>query len=205
MPAAKIGAVVFDIGGVLLDWNPRHLYRQLIADPAELEHFLTQVCSPSWHLRHDLGTDTEASCLELAAEHPQYADLIMAWSRRSEEMLAGPLEETVEVLADLRQAGVPCYALSNMEPDKFALRRARYGFFDLFNGCVISGVEGVAKPDKEIFQILLARYRLRPGEVVFIDDQARNIAAAAELGLAVIQFTTAAQLRRELGELRPAR
>jgi 2-haloacid dehalogenase len=201
MPDSKITAVVFDIGGVLLDWNPRHLYRELISDPAELEFFLTAICSPDWHLAHDLGVATDASCRELARLHPEYGELIMAWSLRSEEMIAGVFDDTIEVLRDLRSAGVRCYALSNMEPEMFARRRARFSFFDLFDGWVISGIEGVVKPEQKIFEILLTRYQLRPAETVFIDDQPRNVAAAAELGVAAILFTTAAQLRQELAEL----
>jgi 2-haloacid dehalogenase len=198
MTGPAVTTAVFDIGGVLLDWNPRHLYRKLIADPADMAEFLTQVCSPRWHLAHDLGADTEASCRELAASHPGQADLIMAWSRRSEEMVTGQIDEGVEVLADVKAAGLPCLALSNMEPDKFLLRRDRYAFFGLLDGCVISGIEGVAKPDREIFEILLNRYDLDPLATVFIDDTAANVAAARALGIHAIEYSTAGQLRRDL-------
>src|SRR5215475_13473120 len=114
MTGLGVTTVVFDIGSVLLDWDPRHLYRKLIADPAELADFLRNVCSPQWHLAHDLGADTEQSCRELAARHPNQAELIMAWSERSEEMIAGQLDEAVAVLADVRSAGLQCFALSNM-------------------------------------------------------------------------------------------
>src|SRR5579863_1582004 len=201
MATGQIEAVVFDIGGVLLDWNPRYLYRQLIGDPDQLDDFLARICSRQWHLAHDLGADTEQSCRELAAQYPEHAELIMAWSDRSEEMIGGVLTPTVEVLAELRSAGVRCFLLSNMEPDKFVLRRARYDFFDLAEGCVISGLEGVAKPDQKIFEILLSRYGLTPAGTVFIDDLPANVAAAAELGVVAIQFTTAAQLRSDLRDL----
>ncbi len=196
-----VGAVVFDIGGVLLDWDPRHLYRRLIADPAEMAEFLGQVCTPRWHRAHDLGADTELSCRELAARFPDRADLIMAWAHRSEEMVAGQLDPAVEVLAEVKAAGVPCLALSNMEPDKFLLRRARFPFFGLLDGWVISGIEGVAKPDRAIFEILLARYDLEPAATVFVDDMAANVAAARELGIRAIEYSTAGRLRRELRAL----
>ena len=189
MPHPDIKAVVFDIGGVLLDWDPRHLYRKLIADPAELADFLDRVCTPRWHLAHDLGAHTEQSCRDLATAHPELADLIMAWSRRSEEMIAGPIDAGVAVLRDVRAAGLCCLALSNMEADKFALRKARFPFFAQFDGCVISGAEGVAKPDRKIFEILLARYDLEPAAAVFVDDTAANVAAAQELGVAAIRYT----------------
>jgi 2-haloacid dehalogenase len=201
MADVDIAAVVFDIGGVLLDWNPRHLYRKLIADPADLEEFLGQVCTARWHRAHDLGADTEQSCRDLAVRHPAYADLIMAWASRAEEMIAGQLDDVIDVLAEVKASGLACYALSNMEPDRFALRRSRYPFFGLFDGCVISGVEGVAKPDRAIFEILLARYHLDPQATVFVDDQVRNVAAAREVGIGAVEFSSAGQLRKDLRNL----
>jgi 2-haloacid dehalogenase len=201
MTDAAVQTVVFDIGGVLLDWDPRHLYRRLISDPAEMAEFLGQICTPQWHLAHDLGADTEQSCLELAAAHPDRSELIMAWSHRSEEMVAGQLDQAVSVLAEVKAAGLRCLALSNMESDKFRLRRSRYPFFGLFDGCVISGMEGVVKPDRGIFEILLARYALRPEATVFVDDMAANVAAAREFGITAIEYSTAAQLRCELRDL----
>jgi 2-haloacid dehalogenase len=198
MANPDIKAVVFDLGGVLLDWDPRHLYKKLIADPAEMADFLGQICTPRWHLAHDLGADTEQSCRELAATRPDRADLIMAWSKRSEEMIAGQLDEAIAVLADVKAAGLQCLALSNMESDKFLLRRARFPFFGHLDGCVISGNEGVAKPDRKIFEILLARYDLEPAATVFVDDLAANVAVARELGIVAVQYFTADRLRREL-------
>lgn len=198
MADVDIAAVVFDIGGVLLDWDPRHLYRQLIAEPAELEEFLGQVCTPQWHLSHDLGADTEQSCRDLAVRHPAYADLIMAWASRAEDMIAGQLDDVIDVLAEVKASGLACYALSNMEPDRFAVRQSRYPFFGLFDGCVISGIEGVAKPDRAIFEILLSRYDLDPQATVFVDDMARNVAVAREAGIVAVQFSSAEQLRKDL-------
>jgi 2-haloacid dehalogenase len=201
MADLDIAAVVFDIGGVLLDWDPRHLYRKLIDDPADLAEFLGQICTPQWHLAHDLGEDTEQSCRELAVRHPAYADLIMAWAGRGEEMIAGQLDATVDVLAEVRALGVRCFALSNMEADKYALRRSRYPFFGLLDGCVISGVEHVAKPDQAIFEILLSRYELEPQATVFVDDMPRNVAVAREIGMVGLQFSTADRLREDLRDL----
>jgi 2-haloacid dehalogenase len=198
MTTPDIKTVVFDLGGVLLDWDPRHLYGKLIADPAAMTAFLGEICTPSWHLAHDLGADTEQSCRELAAAHPDQAELIMAWSERSEEMIAGQLDEAVALLADVRSAGLQCFALSNMEPDKFLLRQARFQFFGYFDGCVISGNEGVAKPDPKIFEVLLARYDLEPAATVFIDDREANAAVARELGIVAIHYQTADTLRGEL-------
>jgi 2-haloacid dehalogenase len=199
MPGAGITAVVFDLGGVLIDWNPRHLYRRLFADPAEMADFLGRICTDDWHRQHDLGADVGESCERLASRYPGYRNLIMAWAERGEEMVAGPLDQTVDVLAELKAAGVPCYALSNMEPGAFTLRYARFPFMEWFDGHVISGIEGVAKPDRRIFEILLERYGLEPATTVFIDDSQRNVEAARALGFQVVRYTSAQQLRHELG------
>lgn len=198
MTDPDIKAVVFDLGGVLLDWDPRYLYGKLIPDPAELADFLGRICTPRWHLDHDLGGDTEVSCLDLAVEHPDLADLIMAWSRRSEEMIAGQFDDAVAVLEEVKAAGFTCLALSNMEADKFLLRKARFGFLDLFDGLVISGNEGVAKPDPAIFEILLSRYDLKPAATVLIDDVPANLATARQMGIVTVPYTTAGRLRRDL-------
>lgn len=196
-----IKACVFDIGGVLLDWDPRHLYRKVIADPDQMATFLGGICTPCWHLAHDLGADTELSCRELASAHPSFAEEIMAWSRRSEEMIAGQIDEAVDVLAELSASGLRCVALSNMEADKFVLRQSRYPFFRHFDGCVISGIEGVAKPDRRIFEMLLSRYDLEPAATVFIDDTSANVAVARDLGLVAIHYSAAGQLRGDLSRL----
>ena len=198
MPDQEISAVVFDLGGVLIDWDPRYLYRQLFADPGEMEDFLARICSPDWHRAHDLGQDITASCRRLALLHPGYRDMIMAWAERGEEMIAGQLDETVEVLRELTTAGTRCYALSNMEPDAFAVRLTRFGFMNWFDGHVISGLEGVAKPDRRIFEILLCRHGLRPQSTMFIDDQAPNVEVARELGIDAVRFTSAQRLRQDL-------
>jgi 2-haloacid dehalogenase len=193
-----VDAVVFDLGGVLIDWDPRYLYRQLFADPAEMESFLGRICTSDWHHAHDLGDDVTESCRSLAALHPGQAEMIMAWAERGEEMVAGQFDAAVAVLSELRAEGVRCYALSNMEPDLFAIRRARFAFMDWFDGHVISGVEGVAKPDLRIFEILLKRHGLEPRATVFFDDMPANVEAARELGILAVLYTSAGQLRRDL-------
>ena len=197
----EIEAVVFDLGGVLIDWDPRYVYRQLFADPADMEEFLGSVCTTDWHRAHDLGADITRSCEELAAAHPEHRDMIMVWAERGEEMVAGQFDDTVELLSELKASGMPCYTLSNMEPEAFEVRRGRFGFMRWFDAHVISGLEGVSKPDPRIFEILLRRHGLRPQATVFIDDQARNVDAAREVGLIALHFSTAAQLRRDLHTL----
>jgi 2-haloacid dehalogenase len=186
---------------VLIDWDPRHVYRQLFTDPAEMEDFLARICTQDWHLAHDLGEDITESCRRLARRYPGYRDMIMVWAERGEEMAAGQFDEAVGVLREVRAAGLRCLALSNMEPSAFATRRTRFAFMDLFDGFVISGIEGVAKPDQRIFQILLHRYRLEPGATVFIDDSPANVEAARGLGLTAVHYTSAGQLRSQLRSL----
>ena len=163
-----------------------------------MEAFLGGICTPDWHRGHDLGADVTQSCRRLAARHPGYEDMIMAWAERSEEMIAGQLDETVEVLAELTAAGTRCVALSNMEAQTFPLRLARYPFMKMFEGHVISGIERVAKPDRRVFEILLRRYGLRPGATFFVDDAGANVQAARELGIVAEPFTSAARLRQDL-------
>jgi 2-haloacid dehalogenase len=196
-----ISAVVFDLGGVLIDWDPRHLYRQLFSDPDEMEDFLARVCTLDWHRAHDLGADIAASCEQLAARHPAHRDMIMTWAQRGEEMAAGQFDQVVRVLAEVKAAGIPCYALSNMEPEAFLIRLGRFSFMSWFDGYVISGQEGVAKPDPRIFRILLERYCLDPEETVFTDDSSLNIEAALALRINAVQYTGAQQLRHDFRAL----
>lgn len=203
MLSGRIDSVVFDLGGVLIDWNPRHVYRRLFADDDEMEHFLASVCTDAWHRQHDLGADIRESCQRLADVHPGYRDMIMAWADHGEEMAAGQFDETVDLLRDLKAAGLRCYALSNMEPDAFAIRYERFSFMKLFDGCVISGIEGVAKPDRRIFEILLERFALDPATTVFVDDSSQNVDAARRLGINALRYTSAARLRHEMRTLLP--
>jgi 2-haloacid dehalogenase len=193
-----IEAVVFDVGGVLLDWNPRHLYRKLFADESEMEMFLTEICSPAWHAPHDRGVSTAASCEELASRYPEYSELIWAWSRRSEEMIGGVDTGTVEVLRAVKETGLPCYALTNMEAETYPLRLRRFPFLRWFDGTVVSGQEGVAKPDPAIFTRLLDRFGLMAKTTLMIDDTQENLYAASKLGMQTIQFRSSRELRTQL-------
>jgi 2-haloacid dehalogenase len=195
---AQIEAVVFDIGGVLLDWNPRHLHRKLFRQPEAMERFLDEICTLEWHDAHDRGVPVERSCAELAGRHPEYRELIWAGARRSEEMIAGPLRESVAVLRALRERAVPCYALTNMEAETYPLRRTRFDFLSWFDGTVVSAYEGMAKPDLEIFRRLLDRFGLTAETTVMIDDSDRNVDAASRVGMQTIRFTSGAELRVRL-------
>ena len=198
---ASVEAVVFDIGGVLVDWDPRHLYRTMFDDPEEMERFLAEVCSPEWHAPHDRGVSTAESCADLARRLPEHADRIWAWSSRSEEMVAGEIPGTASIVEELVEAGRRCYALTNMEAETYPRRRERFAFFDLFEGVVVSGLEEVSKPELEIFRRLLERYALDARTTLFVDDNAANVEAAASLGMQTVRFESADLLRARLEEL----
>jgi 2-haloacid dehalogenase len=190
--------VVFDVGGVLLDWNPRHLYRKLFADEAEMEWFLAEVCSPAWHAPHDRGVSTAASCAELVCSYPQFSELIWAWWTRSEEMIGGIDAGSVEILRAVKGTGVPCYALTNMEAETYPRRLERFPFLGWFDGTVVSGWEGVAKPDPAVFTLMLDRFGLKASTTLMIDDTNENLEAAHKLGIQTVLFRSSCQLRAEL-------
>jgi 2-haloacid dehalogenase len=197
-----VDAVVFDLGGVLIDWNPRHLYRQLFRDrPEDMEWFLANVCTSAWNERQDAGRSWEEAIAEASASHPDHAPLIRAYRERWEEMLGGPITETVRILAELRDAGMKLYALTNWSQDTFPYALERYPFLQWFRDIVVSGRERVIKPDPEIFQLLLARSGTEPAHTVFIDDSIKNVEAARRLGLQAIHFRGAPQLRADLASL----
>lgn len=201
-PSPRRRVVVFDLGGVLIDWNPRNLYRKLFAgDDAAMEWFLANVCTTGWNERQDAGRTFADAVAELLPRHADKAELIEAFGRRFDEMIAGTIDGTVDVLADLRRAGVPRYALTNWSAETFPPQRDRFAFLSWFDGIVVSGEEGVIKPDPRIFRILLDRYRIAAEEAVFIDDNPANAAAAAALGIHGIHFRSPEQLRRELAAL----
>ena len=189
---------MFDLGGVLLDWNPRHLYRKMFDDEAEMDRFLSEVCTMEWHHAHDLGVPPEQTIPPLVKAHPEYAEMIRAWPQRSEEMLKGPIDASVEILRELKAAGVPLYALTNMETWTYPGRRERYPFLGWFDGTVVSGFEGVAKPDPRVFELLLDRFGLSPHTTLFIDDSPKNVAAARAVGMQAIEFESPRQLRQSL-------
>jgi 2-haloacid dehalogenase len=193
-----VEAVVFDVGGVLLDWDPRHLYRKLFADEGEMELFLAEICSPAWHAPHDRGVSTAGSCAELASKYPQFSEMIWAWSKRSEEMVGGLHAGSVEVLRAVKDTGLPCYALTNMEAETYPLRLERFPFLGWFDGTVVSGREGVAKPDPVIFMRLLARFGLTRETTLMIDDTEEDLDTASRLGIQTALFRSSRQLRAEL-------
>jgi 2-haloacid dehalogenase len=194
-------AVVFDIGGVLLDWDPRYLYRSLFEDEPAMERFLAEVCTPDWNTALDAGRPFAEAVAELSGKFPGQRELIVAYDTRWVEMVRGAIGGTVEVLHELRAAGVPLYALSNWSAEKFRLMRDRHEFLAWFDGLVISGEVRVVKPDPRIFEHLLSTFGLEPGRTVFIDDNAANIDAAEAMGFRTVRFSSPDQLRASLRAL----
>jgi len=194
-------AVIFDLGGVLVDWDPRYLYRQLFDDPDEMESFLAEVTTAEWNAHQDAGRPWAEAVALLVAEHPERRELIEAFHRRWPEMLAGEIPGTVSVLADLRAAGVRLIALSNWSAETFPFARERFEFLAWFEEVVISGDVGVNKPDRRIFDHLAEQFGIEPAAAVFIDDSSANVDAARALGFRAIRFTDATALRRELTRL----
>lgn len=185
-----VRAVVFDIGGVLLDWDPRLVYRDLLPGPGDLDRFLTEICTPAWNATLDAGRPFDEACAELAGRHSDYAELIHAW-KRQDEMIAGEIAGTAELVARLHDTGTPLYMLTNMPADVFAARRARYPVLQRFDGAVVSGEEGVLKPSPEIFAILRRRFHLDPAATLFVDDMAVNVAGARAAGFMAHRFVDA--------------
>lgn len=195
-PAARAG--LFDLGGVLLDWDPRHLYRRIFADEQAMERFLATICTQDWNEEQDRGRSFAEGVRLLVARYPHFAGAIRAYDERWEEMLGGAIEDSVALLAELRRCCVGLYALTNWSSEKFPVGRARFEFFDWFDGIVVSGEEQLKKPDPQIFERAIARFSLDPAATLFVDDKAANCAAAAALGFRTHHFTGASGLRAAL-------
>jgi 2-haloacid dehalogenase len=191
-------AVVFDLGGVLIDWNPRHLYRSLFADEAEMERFLAEVTTQAWNHEQDRGRPFAEAIAELTRAHPEQAELIAAYWDRWPEMLGEPFHGTVDILAALRARGIRLLAMTNWSAETFPFAVPRYPFLAWFEAVIVSGEVGLVKPDPAIFRLLVDRHGLDPARTVLIDDTIANVEAAGAFGFRAIRFTDAAALRRDL-------
>lgn len=201
-PRQTINTIIFDLGGVLIDWNPEYLYRQLIPDPVERRHFLSAICSPEWNHQVDAGASMPDAVSRLASEHPQHDRLIRAWWDRWPEMLGGEVPGTRAVAEALAADGVRLYGLTNWSADTWPRGLELFPFLtNLFDGVVVSGVEGVAKPDQAVFEILQQRYGVDPIATGYVDDSPTNLETAAQLGYRTHLFESAAALERWLTTL----
>jgi len=195
MPAP---AVIFDIGNVLIRWDVRRLYRPMLPDEAAVDAFLAEIGFDAWNLELDRGADWDAAVAAHSALYPHRAELIAAFHHRWHETVAGPINGTVAILEDLAAAGVPLYAITNFAGPRWTETRTRFPFLAAFRDVVVSGHEGILKPDPAIYRLCLARNGLDPAACVFIDDNPANVAGAAAVGLDAIRFTAPDALRDDL-------
>jgi 2-haloacid dehalogenase len=198
----RLTALIFDFGNVLVDWDPRYLYRKLLnGDEQAVERFLKEVKFFEWNVQQDAGRPFQTAISEFCSRYPQHCDLIRAYDERYEESISGPIWPSIEILSELKAAGYPLYGLSNWPAEKWRLFSPKYEFFRWFDDIVISGEVRLAKPDPAIFYLLLERIGRPAEECLLIDDAEHNIIAARKLGFQTIQFHSSLQLRQEL-ELR---
>jgi 2-haloacid dehalogenase len=194
-----VRAVIFDVGHVLYDWDPRYFYRRLIGDDRALDAFLGTVCTLDWHFQHDLGRPFAETSAELIAAHPAHADLIRAWGAHFIDQIGDPMPGMPAIITALHEAGVPLYALTNFSHEFWVPFRQREAWlFDRFSGFVVSGEEKIVKPDPTIFRLALDRFGLAADETLFVDDKPHNVAAAQALGIHAHLFTDAPALHAEL-------
>lgn len=192
-------ALIFDFGGVLMDWDPRYLYRKVFDGNAQaMEAFLAEIDFPEWNRLQDEGRPFAEAVEALSRQFPQYADLIRLYDERWEESLRGPIHHTVEILQRLKEAGFPLYALSNWSLEKYRLVRPKHAFFNWFEQVLVSGEVKVTKPDSRIYKIFLERTGLSAGDCLFIDDSQPNITVARQLGFQAVHFESPAKLEAQL-------
>ena len=195
----KAAAIVFDLGGVLIDWNPRYLYRTLFnGDELAMEHFLSEICTPEWNAELDRGKPFGEAVTELAGRYPEYKELILAYQSRWGEMVSDAIRPTVDVMEELKNSGYSLSALSNWSAETFPQMLSRFAFLDWFEEIVLSGKIGSAKPEKRIYEVLLDKIGLSATRCLFIDDSVPNIHMANNLGFQTIHFSSAEQLRSDL-------
>lgn len=197
-----INTIIFDLGAVLIDWNPHHLYRNLFTDEQEMKDFLANICTSDWNEEQDAGRSLQEGTDLLVAQYPEHEANIRAFYSRWVEMLGEPLHGTVELFRQLKASGrYKIYALTNWSAETFPFALERYGFLNWFDGIVMSGAEKMRKPSPAFYQLLLDRYNVKANESLFIDDNYRNILAAEKMGIKSIHFISAEALEAELKSL----
>ena len=197
-----ITTIIFDLGAVLIDWNPHYMYSTIFRDEEEMKNFLATVTTSDWNEEQDAGRSLSEGTEILVKQFPEHEANIRAFYSRWDEMLGEPFWDTVEIFKELKESNkYKIYALTNWSAETFPVALARYDFLNWFDSIVVSGAEKMRKPAPEFYQILLNRHHVKPEEALFIDDNYRNILAAEKLGIKSIHFTSAGELREKLGEL----
>ena len=199
---AKFNTVIFDLGGVLIDWNPDNVYRTIFPNEEDMRWFYQNVCTSDWNEEQDAGRSLNEATEQLVSKFPEHEDNIRAYYGRWEEMLKGPIHETVEVLRTLKeQTDHKLYALTNWSAETFPVALKRYDFLHWFDGRVVSGEEKTRKPYKEIYETLVKRFDIDPAKAIYTDDNVRNLGPAQELGIHTIHFREPAQFKKDLQDL----
>jgi 2-haloacid dehalogenase len=198
----KIETVIFDLGGVLIDWNPDYVYKTIFEDEKKMNDFYAEICTSAWNEEQDGGRSLKDATEELVARFPDHEENIRAYYGRWEEMLKGPIEETVEILKEVKEKGnVKLYALTNWSAETFPIALNRFEFLHWFDGRLVSGEERMRKPFPEIYQLLVRRFNIDPHTAIYIDDNDRNLSAPKEMGIETIHFSNASDLRTKLKAL----
>lgn len=196
-----ITTIIFDLGGVLIDWNPQYLYRKIFSDEAEMKNFLDKVCTSDWNEEQDGGRTIKEATETLIAEYPEHEQNIRLYYERWDEMLNGVIEGTANILKKLKESKqYKLYALTNWSAETYPIAQQKYEVLQWFDGVVVSGTEKIRKPFPEFYQLLLNRFSVKAEEALFIDDNLRNVNAAKQIGIDSIHFTTPGKLNEELKE-----
>ncbi|PWU01896.1 MAG: HAD family hydrolase [Bacteroidetes bacterium] len=200
---SKINTIIFDLGGVLVDWNPDYLYTKIFDDPEKMKWFYKNICTPEWNMEQDAGRSLQHGTDLLVKQFPEYAKEISMYYGRWTEMLKGPIHETVEIFKSLKESGkYKLYALTNWSHETFPIALEMYEFLHWFDGRVVSGDEKTRKPFPEIYHTLINRYSIEPTKALYTDDNAYNLLPAQQLGMTTIHFQSPGQFRKELENLR---
>jgi 2-haloacid dehalogenase len=198
----KFETIIFDLGGVLIDWNPDYLYKNIFNDDKKMNDFFANICTPDWNEEQDGGRTLKEATEELVSRFPHEEKNIRAYYDRWEDMLKGPIEETVGVLKKLKDDGhVKLYALTNWSSETFPIALNRFDFLHWFDGRLVSGEEKIRKPFRPIYEKILSRFNINPATAIYIDDNARNLAVPAEMGIHTIHFSNAHDLETQLKNL----
>jgi 2-haloacid dehalogenase len=200
---SSTNTVIFDLGGVLIDWNPRYLYRKIFKTEEEVTWFLENVCTSEWNDHQDAGRSFDEATEELVVKFPEHELPIRAWYGRWQETIGGRIHETVDILTEIKESKkYKLYALTNWSAETFPWALANFEFLHWFDGIVVSGIEKSRKPFPEFYQILFDRYQINPAQAIFIDDNFKNVEGALKVGLPTVHFQNATQARLELVKLK---
>lgn len=195
-----INTIIFDFGGVLVDWNPRYVYRDHFQDDEKMEWFLENICTDDWNIQQDGGRSLEEATNLLLKEFPEHKTEIEMYYGKWETMLKDSIPETVEILYELKEK-YPLYGLTNWSAETFPIALKRFEFFQAFDGILVSGEEKLIKPDRKIFELMMDKFSLKPENCLFIDDNLKNVEASRAFGIETIHFKNPEDLREKLVEM----